>query len=468
MADKINSLSGDSLKKVARMLEAERKRLRNVPLRPGHVTTDADHFAPEVYIALAPTGGIPAMVGDVPGVAECDVYRIVQPDGDDPYMIPTEGTRRVYNLSDSAVSSDTYVLAQRDKYGSWCVKQTSATPSDAVSHNYLVNGSFTFAQYVTSPTATSGLQSGNYAHDRWFVLSEANFSMAANLSASPVQYGRFTQVSGSDKGLLTCQVVENLFNRELSGTSITFSVLARTSTGNETVKAAVWNWNGTVDSNGAKQIVSSWSGNAPVFNTTSRIELGNDSATANSTGWIELRITATVPTSNPNNIICAVWAEGLTSGVSLWLGRAGLYTGTYDSWTEPNPGDEFDRCTRYYYRPMFRELRGFYSGLSANEFRSQIFSTPCYMRTEPTLVHPYVSFGTVTNTSFAFVVDRTQAVATGTLSTFLLKPATTGGLSAHRTKDYWLFVGTNGTANVTSGDTGYFLGVEYIELNAEL
>ncbi len=69
----------------------------NTPSRPQQersYTEGQDHQAPETYIALAPTGGIPAIDGATPGSAECDIYKILEGD-----LVEAGFTKLIYNLS---------------------------------------------------------------------------------------------------------------------------------------------------------------------------------------------------------------------------------------------------------------------------------------------------------------------------------------------------------------------------------
>lgn len=93
-----------------------------------------DYLPPEVYVAITPMGGIPAYSGgtatgtgtgatddDVPGSAQCKVYRVLGAG-------PSASMHRVgnlevlvYNLSQVAVDENIPVLIQRDKFGKWFV-----------------------------------------------------------------------------------------------------------------------------------------------------------------------------------------------------------------------------------------------------------------------------------------------------------------------------------------------------------
>lgn len=74
------------------------------------------HQAPEVYIALTPTDGIPARVGTTPGSAECVIQHI---DSTGDLAEVASFAQPVYNVSTSAVAGDEYISVKRDKYGTW-------------------------------------------------------------------------------------------------------------------------------------------------------------------------------------------------------------------------------------------------------------------------------------------------------------------------------------------------------------
>lgn len=98
-----------------------------------------DHQAPEVYIALPPQGGIPALtrvgtsdspgIGDTPGSADCDIYTL-----DSSGNLQKVGTTSfaVKNLSKTIVSQD-WVIVKRNKHGVWfCEEAAQATFKEGV------------------------------------------------------------------------------------------------------------------------------------------------------------------------------------------------------------------------------------------------------------------------------------------------------------------------------------------------
>jgi hypothetical protein len=90
--------------------------------------------APEVYVAMTPEGGIPALTISgggtgtssataneeaeaVAGYEVCDIYRANREDGR-MILIPTK-TERVYNASATEVPGETWIVILRDKFGIW-------------------------------------------------------------------------------------------------------------------------------------------------------------------------------------------------------------------------------------------------------------------------------------------------------------------------------------------------------------
>lgn len=81
--------------------------------------------APEVYVALSPEGGIPGAefgIGDIPGSADCDVYKLV--DGELEYA---GFDRHVFNLSADEIAEQQWILINRDKWGQWYVAGSFVT-----------------------------------------------------------------------------------------------------------------------------------------------------------------------------------------------------------------------------------------------------------------------------------------------------------------------------------------------------
>jgi hypothetical protein len=123
-------LNESDRKVLARLISEEAHRLRREPANPDGGRADHEEmFPPEVYVVLTPSGGIPALAegadtgtaagaGDLPGFADCSIYKVVTTNP--PQLSPVSGlSRRVYNLSFSNFPGNAWALAVRDKFGNW-------------------------------------------------------------------------------------------------------------------------------------------------------------------------------------------------------------------------------------------------------------------------------------------------------------------------------------------------------------
>lgn len=135
MADTTYTVTAEEAAILRRLVERERNRLDNPSNRP-HVPLPI-LASPEVLIALAPEGGIPALgdeavpelgftgtgsgLGDLfePSAVECDIYRIVLDDFGVAQLDKVWITALVYNLSGSAIAEGSWVVVLQDRFGCW-------------------------------------------------------------------------------------------------------------------------------------------------------------------------------------------------------------------------------------------------------------------------------------------------------------------------------------------------------------
>lgn len=100
------------------------------PFRVDNAFAD-DHQATDIYVARTPVDGIPALsteattgtsLGEIeddqPGYATCDIYELSAVDGA-ATMTATGSSETVYNLSDTAVVGDSWIVIGKDKFGAW-------------------------------------------------------------------------------------------------------------------------------------------------------------------------------------------------------------------------------------------------------------------------------------------------------------------------------------------------------------
>jgi hypothetical protein len=173
-------LTEESVRILQRVLDDVRRTPRN---KPGHTPEPELPQAPDVYVALTPGTGIPAMRGDwdtgtgllpagtasghqgnTPGSADCNIYRTVYTGTtpDVPNLTAMGFTRKILNLSFTAVPANSWVIVQRDKYGDWYTKDErgSATGTGGGTTVLVRNKAYPSGTY-TSFTGTSDIDFDN-------------------------------------------------------------------------------------------------------------------------------------------------------------------------------------------------------------------------------------------------------------------------------------------------------------------
>lgn len=146
MAEKRYYLTERDRKRLDDLLDRFQRQVVNTTGRPG--PPPDDHTAPEVYIALTPSDGLPGLGEETgtgtgtaegegatgtgseqtectttPGSAQCYIYRILQ-DPTEPTCGPSLQLvdvfpKTVYNVYTEDIPGNTYIVVWRDKFGSW-------------------------------------------------------------------------------------------------------------------------------------------------------------------------------------------------------------------------------------------------------------------------------------------------------------------------------------------------------------
>lgn len=95
------------------------------------------HQAPEVYVARVPSTGVPGLVWeagagviDTPGTATCVLYRLMRAGNLSGRLVPLHISVTVHNLSTENVPADTWILVERDKFGTWWVSGSGGLTSE--------------------------------------------------------------------------------------------------------------------------------------------------------------------------------------------------------------------------------------------------------------------------------------------------------------------------------------------------
>lgn len=116
-----------------RELAAERRaRVTQAGERPGAAPrggAQEDYLTPEVYVGLVPAGGLAGRAGVVPGYAACRVYRVLADPVTGVKTLAEAGfSRDVYNVGLGGFAAGTYLVIERDKYGTWLANGTADDP----------------------------------------------------------------------------------------------------------------------------------------------------------------------------------------------------------------------------------------------------------------------------------------------------------------------------------------------------
>lgn len=166
--------------------------------RLGYDIFDDSPQAPEVYIALVPSGGIPANEGDpellpgtgteldlnqgdTPGSATCQIYRIIGG-----VLYSCDFSKVVYNLSASAIDEQ-WITVIRDKFGNW-IAQTGGG-SDCADRNE-----------VWMISMSNGVEGGTF--DLTFEVNGVSETITVNAQSTAdeikTQFAAHAQLASSD------------------------------------------------------------------------------------------------------------------------------------------------------------------------------------------------------------------------------------------------------------------------------
>ncbi|MCK9568745.1 hypothetical protein M0R72_07380 [Candidatus Pacearchaeota archaeon] len=110
-------ISEDDYKIFQQLIAREKARTQNTRNRPKLWLPGQDYSSPEVYITK-PTESISALSGGNPGEGELEVYEIQENSGGTPELFTSGCENKIgYNLSSSALSTNTYYITVKDKFG---------------------------------------------------------------------------------------------------------------------------------------------------------------------------------------------------------------------------------------------------------------------------------------------------------------------------------------------------------------
>ena len=226
--------------------------------------------------------------------------------------------------------------------------------------NHLINGAFAVAQRGTSFTSSDSANNDDtYVLDRWYILSDGNDIIDVSQETSTIptngKYAIALDVETANKKFGIAQIIEGKNCVGLIGDTITFSFKAKVSDTSklDNVKAAIVSWSGTEDTV-TSDIISAWGneGTNPTLITNATYE--NTPANLSlTTSYATYSVSANIDTSGAKNIIVFIWSDvtDTTAGHFLYVTDCQLERGnTATPFEHRSFGDEFARCTRYYFR----------------------------------------------------------------------------------------------------------------------
>lgn len=123
--------TGDDKRILDELVRQAKTRRENTPSQIPSSEIEDDIQSPDTYIALPPVGGIPALTraafneaaGDIPGSADCDIYRIDRVSGE--LVKVSSFLEKVYSLNHSAILVE-WILITKTKFGLWVVAEAPA------------------------------------------------------------------------------------------------------------------------------------------------------------------------------------------------------------------------------------------------------------------------------------------------------------------------------------------------------
>lgn len=157
----VNFLTDDDVAILRRLVRESRNTLVNGRTRG--TALEQEQTTPEVYVIKTPVGGIPAIeslgTGDsgtqVPGSAECDIYRLLDTA---PLLYNCGFTKTIYNLSRQDLPEEQWLLVVRDKFGSWYAIPEKEESFVRIDSSILENSYYPATEvfYTTPSTTTYG------------------------------------------------------------------------------------------------------------------------------------------------------------------------------------------------------------------------------------------------------------------------------------------------------------------------
>jgi hypothetical protein len=325
--------------------------------------------------------------------------------------------------------------------------------------NFLINGTFRFAQRQTPGSATS-YADGTYGADRWFQIGNSGatdivYERIAGLNNYSSYGGWVYNNNASAKYVGQAQVIESTNAAFLRGKQVVLQFIAEaTASSSNNLRAAILEWNGAANTLGftggtGRSPVNSWTstnytstGSGAFFQNAAYVNAVSPSLTGGTT-VTQYSLTGTVSNAC-NNLIVMIWTESApANGFGFKIQQAGLFVGnTLQPWIPRLEQHELALCQRYYQKSYPVDvlpgtagqsglITSCYASATAN---SIVFNAtfPVHMRTTPNM----------RNWSYDGTASSAYTSGTGLNVTTALQYNTEFGAGWYN----------NGTPNVASGN----------------
>ncbi len=327
----------------------------------------------------------------------------------------------------SAISTDTATFNNSLSAADDTVQKALDTLDNTtvVVRNYIINpldgvmSTWGRGNSITSATIPAN-SDGNYAADRWVLLSDGNniAEVSQQTASPPTGSSGFHRllVSTANKKFGILQIIDSLACIPLRDKVISFSILAKTTAaaiGN--IRIGILEWTGTANSP-TKDVVSAWSvaGTNPTLvtnwaykNTPANLGL--------TTSWQLFKVEGLTLGSTLTNLGVFVWSDDTTTTINdiVDLSQAWLHLGLLSlPFLSRQPEEERSMC-----KQSFQRIGNGVWGRARDANNIDLYPTWFPMRATPTLVlndttpDMNVNFGTITGSGSTAAFNRASDVA---------------------------------------------------------
>lgn len=288
------------------------------------------------------------VVGVIKGTT-LNTTAIVSPTGSDLTITPATGKNAIISglkYPNADGSADQVLKTDGGGNLRW-----STRPS--IGSNLLINGGFDFFQRQVPATLTSRLDD-TYGADRWVILTQTAQVRTARVTGASysTNAGQIKQHQAAAQRMGVLQIVEAGSSVQMRDTNLKFTARIKCSS-NQTIRAAILEWEGTADS-AISDVVNDWTSgtytkNNFYINDANFTPLGIGLVLPDASVWTDITVTATGTTS-ANNLIVFIWTEGTAAqNVTLDITEAQLCAADeIGAWRPRSSEQELALCQRYY------------------------------------------------------------------------------------------------------------------------